>query len=444
MYAARNLRILDKDAHIVPFRWNAAQRHFHARRTGRDLILKARQLGFSTYIQGEIFRRITTGTRTAMTMAHDDETTQKMRRMADRFWENHAGEQPKRKYANAAVTTYPEFDSEATIATAGGKQKGRGGTYTEFHGSEVAFWPDAEKIVAGALQGGTPDTILESTPNGAQGYFYELCQEAIAGEGAWKLHFYPWWWDAAYRTPLDAGERIEYTADEAELVALHNLTPEQIKWRRGKQTDLKAFFPQEYPEDPASCFLTSGNSYFGNIAHVFTAPLTVAPVAGRRYAAGLDFGQTVDFTVLIVIDAVTKQMVAMLRVNRLEWGEMRRRIVEVCKRWGVSSLLAEANSIGSVNIEELRKNGLAVTSFETSNDSKATIMSDLHEGFRTGGLQLQNHAELRQELNTFVSSQTPSGAWRLAAQEGAHDDTVMALALAWQAVARPTWYIAGM
>jgi len=258
------LRILDKDKHKKPFTWNKAQRDFNAHRTGRDLILKARQLGFSTYLQGEMFRRLVTSTRTTMTMAHDDETTQKLRRMADRFWENckFNGIQPARKYANGTLTTYPDYDSEAIIATAGSQEAGRGGTYTDFHGSEVAFWRNAEAIMAGAMQGGNPDIVLESTPNGAQGYFYEHCMEALDGKGVWTLHFYPWWWDDAYRVALEPGEVIEYREDEKRLAELHHLSPEQIKWRRKKQSELKRLFPQEYPEDPRGCFLTSGLRYF--------------------------------------------------------------------------------------------------------------------------------------------------------------------------------------
>ena len=165
------LKILDKRKQLIPFRWNRAQRKFDAERTGRDLVLKARQLGFSTYIQGEMFRRTVTGTRTTITLAHDSDATTTLRLMADRFYEycKFGNIQPERKYANASLATYPEFDSSAVIATAGNVETGRGNTYTDMHGAEVAFWKDAGKIVAGAMQGGDPDVVLESTPNGAQG-----------------------------------------------------------------------------------------------------------------------------------------------------------------------------------------------------------------------------------------------------------------------------------
>lgn len=438
-FASLFLKIQDKEKRLQPFVWNKAQVHFHANRTGRDLILKARQLGFSTYVQGEMFRRTVTGTRTTITLAHDADTTANLRIMADRFYENckFGDIQPSRKYANASLTTYPEFDSAAVIATAGNVETGRGNTYTDMHGSEVAFWKDAERIIAGAMQGGNPDVILESTPNGAQGYFYERCMEALHGDSIWTLHFYPWWWDDHYRMPLDVSERIEYTEDEERLAGSHDLQPEQIKWRRYKQKELRDKFIQEYPEDPISCFLTSGNSYFGDLSSAYRAPLSATKQAEHEYIAGLDFGQTNDYTAMIVIDKTSKVMVDLLHIRKLEWQEQRRRIAETYQKWNCKRIGAEANSIGSVNIEELRRMGLNIIPFETTNVSKAEIMSDLYEALHTDGLQLQDILTLRHEMTTFVSTQTTTGIWRLAAEGDGHDDTVMALAIAWWTISTP-------
>lgn len=435
-FARVSLKILDKHKRLVPLVWNRAQRDFHEHRTGRDLILKARQLGFSTYIQGEMFRRAVTRTATTMTMAHDSDTTQKLRRMADRFWTHCRinGIQPARFYSNFALASYPEHDSTSIIATAGNKSAGRGDTYTDFHGSEVAFWPDAEKIIAGAMQGGNPDVILESTPNGAQGYFYELCMEALRGSGVWKLHFYPWWWDDAYRISLDPGEQVVYTDTERTLAEKHHLTPEQIKWRRRKQIELRGLFIQEYPEDPISCFLTSGNSYFGDLSGIFEAPAGAEYIEGHRYEAGLDWGQENDYTFMPVVDVTEKRQVDYLYVNRLEWSEIRRRVVGLYEKWHLQKLVAESNSIGSVNIEALQKAGLTVIPFDTNNESKATVMASLYEAIHTHGWKLLDWEVQKHEMRNFVSTQLPSGVWRLAAAGDGHDDTVIGNALAIEAV----------
>ena len=428
LFASAFLKILDKRKELVSLRWNRAQADFHTKRTGRDLILKARQLGFSTYIQAEMFRRTVTATRSTITLAHDDTTTGLMRRMSDRYHEHCKFNdiQPARKYANAGLTTYPELNSEAIIAKAGSQNVGRGATLTDFHGSEVAFWPDAEKIISGAMQGGSPDVVLESTPNGAQGYFYEHCMD---GAGIWTLHFYPWWWDASYLLDMD-NIQITYTDEEAALVSKYNLVAGQIGWRREKQKELGRLFIQEYPEDPISCFLTSGNSYFGDLTGVFAAPTGATWQEGHKYNGGLDFGQANDYTVLRVIDQTANCEVEMLRINHLEWAEIRARVKQVYNRWKLPSLLAESNSIGGVNIEQMQRDGMNVQPFATTNQSKADIMSDLNEALHAGGLKLLDDPVSRHELSTFVATQTSSGLWRLAAEGDGKDDTVIALALA--------------
>jgi hypothetical protein len=299
----------------------------------------------------------------------------------------------------------------------------------------VAFWPDAEKIVTGAMQGGNPDVILESTPSGAQGYFYDLCMEANRRNSIWKLHFYPWWWDNNYQIPVLDGETILFTEEEREIAKRHNLSTAQIKWRRYKQRELKGSFIQEYPEDPITCFLTSGNSYFGNISSRFNAPLNAEYVEGHKYYAGIDFGQSNDFTVCIVLDKTTKRMVDILRLNKLEWKEIRKRIkLLTVDKWHCIRVGAETNSIGSVNFEALKDDGVKVVPFETNNESKSYIMSELYESLHPenpeDGWWLQDDPALRHEMNTFISTQLPSGIWRLAADGNSHDDTVMSLAIA--------------
>lgn len=439
------LRIQDKRDNLIPLRLNRVQKHLLANLTGRDLVLKARQMGLSTAIQADQFvTAITRRTRSA-TLAHDDAGTALLRRMAERFWANLPDDKrPPRGLDNATTTTYPQTGSEVFIATAGSKNKGRAGTYTRVHGSEVAFWPDAAATMAGLMQG-VPDTgqvVLESTPNGAQGWFYERCMEALDGNGVWTLHFFPWWWDDGYRLPLEAGETLDYDGDELRLVQEHGLTPEQIKWRRAKQAELKHLFIQEYPEDPRSCFLLSGIGYFGDLTGVFTAPWGAVPQAGHRIVGGLDFAQTSDYTVCSLIDATTLQQVALLRLNKLPWAEMRRQVVALCKQWDVSTLTAETNSMGSTNIEELRRElaqaqcKTQIIPFTTTNISKAQVMGGLHSALHEGGLKLLDHADQRRELLAFQSKQTLTGLWQFSAPEGEHDDTVIALALAWDGVAR--------
>ena len=430
------LTVVDKCGVAVRYAPNAVQQAFLAARSGRDLILKARQMGISTAIQARYFEDAVTGTALVATMAHDAATTAKLRRMAQRFYDGLAPNQPPRGLNNAATTTYPATGSEVTIATAGSLNVGRGGTYTHVHGSEVAFWEDAAAILAGLMQGVAPGgkIALESTPNGAQGWFYERCMEALDGDPTWTLHFYPWWRDASYRLPVTPGEALAYDDDEARLVERHGLTAGQIAWRRAKQRELKHLFAQEYPEDVRACFLLSGQSYFGPLDGVFRAPFDATPQAGRRTVAGLDFGQTTDYSVLSVLDVAARAQVALLRLHRLPWAEMRRQIVATCRRWGVTALWAESNSIGGPNVEALLAEGLPVLPLAMTAASKPGLMQALNAALNEGGLTLLDLPEQRRELAAFEARQTATGHWTYAARPPEHDDTVIANALAWHGV----------
>jgi len=229
-------------------------------RGNRHLVLKARQMGSSTAIQAWMHVQAWRGTITGVTLAHDMETgTKRIRAMARRFWENlPESKKPQRITFSETEARYMPTDSTIFIGTAGSKQGGRGGTYSHFHGSEVAFWDNASDIISGVLQGvplGFGHIIMESTAYGEQGWFYEQCMRALDGDTAWKLHFFPWWIDSEYRVSVT--EPLELTEEESRLKAEHGLDDEQIAFRRAKQFELGDAFDAEYAEDPRKAFAAS-------------------------------------------------------------------------------------------------------------------------------------------------------------------------------------------
>jgi hypothetical protein len=443
-FCSTYLVIQDKQGQLVPLQLNRAQLDLVDHLTGRDIVLKARQLGMSTVIQAWLFwQQLRGGARTS-TLCHEDELTSILRLMADRFYNELPDElRPVRKYANAKLTTYADLNSEGSIATVGGtagSRKGRGGSLTFIHGSEVAFWPDAQGVLSAAMQAGNPAIILESTPNGMTGWFYEQCMAALDGSGVWTLHFFPWWYDELYQIPMAPGETLTYSEDELLLMTLHGLTAEQIKWRRSKQRELPHTFKQEYPEDPYSCFLASGISFFGDIEHVYTAPLDVDYNPDHQYVGGLDFAQTGDYTELTILDTTTAEQVDQLHINNLEWQEMRRRISFMVHYWH-AEVLGEGNSMGTTNIELLQKGELLddgtrikpikLRVFQTTAQSKPPLVQGLYHALHNASLKLQDRSFQKHQLRAFISKQLPSGAWQYEAAGGAHDDFVISLALAW-------------
>jgi hypothetical protein len=437
-----DLRIFDKQQHLVPLQLNRAQRHLLDHLTGRDLVLKARQLGISTAVQAWLFMTALNQTARIGTLAHDKDTTQKLRDMAQTFYDELSEDKQPRRIANTATRTqYADTKSIVYFGTAGNPRGGRGGTYSHVHGSEVAFWKDARRVLAGLLQGVPQEgsIILESTPNGAQGWFYEQVMRALEGNSVWAVHFFPWWWDEGYRVTSDELRvTSQLSDDERQLVEKYGLDAAQIAWRRQKQLELGELFAQEYPEDPYSAFLKGGDRYFRLHADMFSAPSALYMI-GHRYVAGLDFGQAHDYTVCSVLDVTTREQVDLLRLRQRSWADIRRAIVELCLKWGISTLVAESNSMGGANIEAL--NGelgvagcpTAIVPFQTTHSSKSSIIAELRLALEEGGLKLLLDPAQRHELEVFTSRQTATGAWQLTAPDGDHDDCVMALALAWHA-----------
>lgn len=147
-YAARALWIRTKQGAIVPFRLNAVQKSLHARleeqreRTGRirALILKARQPGVSTYVEGRFYWQVTRrrGVR-AFILTHLRDATDAIFEMATRFHDrNPRADRPHTGAANAKELFFDELDSGFRVGTAGSKAVGRG----------LTLQPDHERIRA--------------------------------------------------------------------------------------------------------------------------------------------------------------------------------------------------------------------------------------------------------------------------------------------------------
>lgn len=447
LFGKHLLKIQDKNMRCVPLNYNPVQAHYLLNRSPRDLILKPRQKGMTTAVQGEFFRYCTTRAASTITLGKDDENTKEIRRIWKYYYDNlPEGFTPEKTYDNATLTTFPGLGSRAVIGTAGSVNVGRGGTRTHFHGSEVAFWTDAQSIINGALQAGNLLwAVLESTANGASGWFFDRVMECIEDKekktqkSIWKLHFYTWFFDYEYSIPLLPGETIDYTDDEAALVEKHKLTPSQIKWRRSKIAEIGSLadFLQEYPEDAITCFKKSGEGYFGDVDHAFTAPMNPAFDPTHLYVAGLDFGQQQDFTVLFILDVTAWVMVDLYRMNKRAWGEMRSEALKRCKEWNVQVLVAEENSVGSVNIEAMRGEAFTlnlnctIMEFNMNAATKPPLMASYRTALQEGGLQLQDYEILRYELNAAVAKQTQKG-WTVESprDEKGHGDTVVGGALA--------------
>lgn len=277
LYAATALHIRAKSGKIQPLSLNKAQEYIHERleaqraKTGRvrALILKGRQQGCSTYVEGRLFWRTVwdRGIRTFI-LTHEDAATSNLFEMAQRYYELLPVElKPSISAQNAKELLFTALDSGYKVGTAGNKAVGRSSTVQLFHGSEVAFWPNADQHAAGVLQT-IPDAegtevILESTANGIGNFFHQQWQLAERGESDYQAVFVPWFWQTEYRKSA-AG--FLATAEEIEYAETYKLDNEQLAWRRSKIAELSVVggdgnwrFRQEYPATATEAFVTSGD-----------------------------------------------------------------------------------------------------------------------------------------------------------------------------------------
>lgn len=275
-YAERCLHIRTKSGAVERLALNRAQRYIHARleeqrqRTGkvRALILKGRQQGCSTYVGARYYHRVThsRGTRVFI-LTHEDQATQNLFDMVDRYHENcPALVKPMTGNANAKELIFPGLDSGYKVGTAGSKGVGRSSTIQLFHGSEAAFWPNADTHAAGILQA-VPDipgteVVLESTANGLGNFFHQKWRDAEKGIGDFIAVFVPWFWQDEYSRPAPAD--FTMTEEEDEYATAYNLSLDQMAWRRNKIAELKdpLLFKQEYPATAAEAFQTTGHDSF--------------------------------------------------------------------------------------------------------------------------------------------------------------------------------------
>ena len=293
-YIESYLQIQTKENKIVPFRLNSAQIRLYKLimklqaegKPVRIIILKSRQMGFSTLTEALIYYRTATRKNTnSFIITHVDDATTNLFNMFKLYQEKNPM-RPMQKNSNAKELLFenptknerekkrqPGLKSKVRCATAGGKGVGRSFTLTNVHASEIAFWPgEINKTFAGLSQAvpATADSmiIIESTANGFN-FFKNMWDKAVAGENEYIPFFAAWFEMEEYRRPYN-GEML--TEEEEELKKIFGLDNEQIMWRRwcirnNCGSDINMFH-QEYPATPEEAFIATGSCVFDSKAIV--------------------------------------------------------------------------------------------------------------------------------------------------------------------------------
>lgn len=319
LYAEECLKIVNKRRELVPFALNEPQLELEERvrveqteqgKPIRVIILKSRQIGFSTWSQGKLIQRATRKpNRNALVVALDTSTAGALWSMGERMYSHlpnipglkppvtslrrgkyiHWGE-PGKMLSQAGAMG---IDSRYTADTANEVEAGRGFTFSDVHLSEVAFWERPDKMTA--ILNTVPDVpdsmvILESTANGGN-FFKHWWERAERGESEYIPYFCGWHRDpTCTKAFLTEADREDFIADigngpygeaEPQLMSLFDCSPEQLNWRRATIADKTQgrveLFNQEYPSTAEEAFILSG-------AHVFSTFYIQAAIEEARRA----------------------------------------------------------------------------------------------------------------------------------------------------------------
>jgi hypothetical protein len=438
----------------IPLRANRVQAEFERSRGARNIVLKARQLGLSTWIGGRFFLKTITqpGTLT-LEVAHTQEAAEDLFRIVHRFYaalpESLRQGVLKTSRANARALAFPEIDCEYRVETAGDPNAGRGLTVQNLHCSEVARWPgNAAEVLAGLRASLTPggEIVLESTANGAFGCFYEEWMHAE--QTGYVRHFFPWWWEPAY-VEKSASVGVMDSEEQA-LVARHGLSAEQIAFRRGLQRQFGRRMEQEYPENAEACFLASGDCVFDVEAvdrRLASAPEPLVrrwkgtlevwypAIAGKEYLVAVDpsgGGADGDYCAMQVIEMGMGLQCAEFR-GRLGLLEIAQRAAELGAEYNQALLVVERNNHGHAVLAYLRsvcgygrlyaQHG--VEGWLTTSLTRPGMLQWV-ERVLVENAEALNSRRLLQECRTFVRDRVG----RVQAAEGEHDDCLMAMGLA--------------
>jgi len=451
--AAQWLRVRTRAGSVAPLGANAVQREFERRRGPCNIVLKARQVGLTTWAAARFFLKTIThpGTLT-LEVAHTQEAAEEIFRIVHRFVDWMPKEMRKGPLrisrSNVRQIVFPELDSQYRVVSAGEKNAGRGMTVQNLHCSELARWPGdpAETLAglrAGLTQGG--ELILESTPEGVGGCFHEEWQKA--GETGLVRHFFPWWMEPRYRASPVAAATL--TEEESDLMEREHLDLAQIGFRRQVRASFRGLARQEYAEDSESCFRASGDSVFelsAIEARLPAAPpaieqrrngeleIWLPPLKGKEYLVAVDpagGGSDGDCSVAQVLELETGMQCAEFAAH-MGGLELAKSVAALATEYNQAWLVVERNNHGS-GILALAETVCGYGRIYRSAGQAGWLTNSVSRPAMLGRLDaaLVEQPErfmsrrLLTECRSFV--RLPDGS--TGARAGTHDDCVMAMAI---------------
>ncbi len=257
------------------------------------------------------------------------------------------------------------------------------------------------EIIRPALADRKGRALFLSSPAG-RNYFWQLFQ---LGQDATQTDWQSW------QLPTSTNPHI----DKAEI-------------ENAKRSMTERAFLQEFEAE-----FTDSSGVFRHVRECATAQPQPGPVVGHEYFMGLDWGRSNDYTAISIFGATSKRQVYQDRFTGLPFDTQLARVRATIEHWKPAQTTVELNSIGTPLFEQLQKMNLPTRlfGFTTGNANKGQLVDALALALERKTITLLDNPVLIADLQAFTAETLPSGLIRYGAPSGQHDDTVIALLLAY-------------
>ncbi|MEB2264157.1 terminase family protein [Priestia megaterium] len=414
LFSKNFIEIIDNENNSIPFILNAEQEQFLNDKQKFNIILKGRQIGFTTFSLAYMLYLACTKPNTSyIIVTHHNNVTKSLFTKLKKMYRS----LPHKDFVDEGIFPGIEINnrdelsldngSRIVVATAQGEDSFRGNTFQLIHFSEMAFYPESKQaeIIGAAIPAlaKNPDSaiIIESTANGLNEYQKMFTKAFRNKESVWKAHFYSWLAEAyhkqfkhqfdeaeAWYKSHNGGRRLSKNDLELEELYLHEqqgASFKQLMFRR-HYIELNSLdkFKQEFPSNPEEAFLTTHQSIFDmgkileRIQHALPPmstkeakqqiPLKLQkhlnknlfifklPKEKVRNYAGIDVaaGVKADNSTCVIFDSDGQQMCSWYS-NDIPTYEFAELMNELCRFYNYAFTCVERNSYGLPVLEKMRK-----------------------------------------------------------------------------------------
>lgn len=436
-------KIKGKTPGMIPFVLNEAQKDLFntLNREFRVIILKARQMGFSTAVTGYLYHKtITTpGTNTALIGYNSDLTAELLDKVKTFYRTTPDPIKPRIHYNSKYEISFPAIDSKILVLPSS-ENVGRGYTLHNVLATELAFWDKAEEKML-AIENAVPSNgkiIIESTPNGIGNLYNRMWM----ADNNYVKKEYGWWWGYSEKEIDEIRMRINDPLKFAQEYGLEFLASG------------RPVFPPDLVKKMQKQVLRVGDEVkdeTGKVSKVIATEdglvMYKQPRPGRLYIAGADVAEGVtggDFSVVVIWDRSTGEEVAYWRgyvppdrfgfyLNK--WGRLYNNALMVVEinNHGLTTVTSLKNLMypqlyfRPSNFDQMGTSWSDRLGWKTTKITRPLMIDDFREALQEGSLCIHSEETLR-EMFTFVFDD----GGNMISQSGFHDDCIFSSAIGFQ------------